>query len=264
MQEQDIFPTGGWGFQWVGHPDRGFKKLQPGGWMYNLLPYIDQQALHDLGAGGNGLAAASAQRIQTPLSYGMCPSRRRVEAVAPGSFAPPFRPTTNAVTKVARSDFAMNGGEQFIGNGGGPADLPSGDNPNYAWPDVSAATGLSYVRSEIRLAHVTDGATNTYLVGEKYLNPDHYFDGVDWGDNESMYGGDDQDILRWSAKGYPPAQDSPGAGLGGNWGSSHPGSFNISMCDGSVRSISYFIDLETHRRLGNRKDGQPVDASKMQ
>ena len=47
---QGFFPTGGWGGFWVGDPDRGFDKQQPGGWGYNTLPYIDQDALHDLGS----------------------------------------------------------------------------------------------------------------------------------------------------------------------------------------------------------------------
>ena len=45
------FPTGGWGFAWTGDPDRGTDWRQPGGWIYNVLPYIEQQALHDLGSG---------------------------------------------------------------------------------------------------------------------------------------------------------------------------------------------------------------------
>ena len=31
------------------------------------------------------------------------------------------------------------------------------------------------------------------------------------------------------------------------------------MCDGSVRTISYSIDGEIYRRLGNRKDGLTID-----
>lgn len=41
----------------------------------------------------------------------------------------------------------------------------------------------------------------------------------------------------------------------------HVSAFNMSFCDGSVRSINYFIDAEIYRCLGNRKDGLLVDYS---
>src|SRR5439155_16523915 len=47
-----IFPGGGWGWDWVGDPDRGVGRSQPGGWVYQLLPFVDQAPLRNLGKGG--------------------------------------------------------------------------------------------------------------------------------------------------------------------------------------------------------------------
>lgn len=52
-----IYPTGGWGWNWVGDPNMGYKEAQPGGWCYNLLPFLEFNALHEMMgnvAGGTG------------------------------------------------------------------------------------------------------------------------------------------------------------------------------------------------------------------
>src|SRR5687768_15590653 len=36
------FPSNGWGFFWVGEPGKGSGKDQPGGWVYSILPYVEQ------------------------------------------------------------------------------------------------------------------------------------------------------------------------------------------------------------------------------
>ena len=46
---QSFLPSGGWGFGWIGDPDRGYAERQPGGWMYNILSYIEYQELHNIG-----------------------------------------------------------------------------------------------------------------------------------------------------------------------------------------------------------------------
>jgi prepilin-type processing-associated H-X9-DG protein len=105
--------------------------------------------------------------------------------------------------------------------------------------------------------HVKDGTSNTYFVGEKYINPQHYANGQDPGDNESMYRGDDHDVARWTAD--PPARDRPGLAYHKAFGSAHDSGFNMMFCDGSVRNLSFDIDIKTHRGLGNRKDGIVID-----
>ena len=75
------FPTGGWGYGWTGDPDRGNDWRQSGGWIYNVLPYIEQQPLHDLGIGtplgSQAKLDAGTRRVSTPFSQLNCPTRRR-------------------------------------------------------------------------------------------------------------------------------------------------------------------------------------------
>ena len=57
------FPTAGWGYAWFGDPDLGSGPKQPGGWLYCVLPYIEQGNLAAIGSGldaggGNSRLAA--------------------------------------------------------------------------------------------------------------------------------------------------------------------------------------------------------------
>ena len=47
------FPTGGWGWWWVGDPDRGFGKEQPGGWIFNLMPFTEESSRYEAASDGD-------------------------------------------------------------------------------------------------------------------------------------------------------------------------------------------------------------------
>ncbi len=115
----------------------------------------------------------------------------------------------------------------------------------------------------VKLSDITDGTSNTYLVGEKYECPDTYFTGTDGSDDSTMFQGWDIDLDRWTEiSDGPPMQHQAGLINGRIFGSAHANGFNMTFCDGSGQMISYTIDPETHRRLGNRKDGLPIDGKK--
>ncbi|NLF08622.1 MAG: DUF1559 domain-containing protein [Pirellulaceae bacterium] len=274
--QHNFFPTGGWNKYWLGHPDRGFGKRQPGGWIFNILPYIEQQSLYDLGSIGSGVSieAGNAARLAAPLAVMHCPSRRPA-VLYHLAYGMTFRLTDGAITLVARSDYAVNGGDymqwrtdafQWL------PDLAAGDDPNFIWDDTSRQTGISHQRSQVTAADVLDGSGNTFLIGEKYVNRDHYTNGKDIGDSETMYCGDDLDLIRFTGKlgtvgsaadNNLPLQDRSTSTSEGNrsqqFGSAHAGGFHMSFCDGSVRTVNYSIDGEVYRRLGNRKDGLLID-----
>lgn len=264
---QGHYPTGGWGWYWVGDPDRGFGADQPGGWVYNLLPFLEQQALHALPADGQPNTITDAQRagavqlVNTPLRVMNCPSRRRVTLVSRGSTYVANNCGDNSSGMVARSDYAMNSGtwrnEIFLG----PPDLATGIAWSEAdWLDVGPADGLSFQRSQITPAHVRDGTSNTILAGDKHINPLCYMASCDSGDNETMYSGWNNDVYRMTVG--PPYRDTENWNAPQYFGSAHSGSCNFVFADGSVRGVSYAVDTATFRALGTRASGEPTDASR--
>ena len=266
-QALGFFPPGGWGYLWVGDPDRGTGKAQPGGWIYNCLPYIEQEAVYMLPADGRPDEVTQKQRdgaaamVQTPLAVMNCPTRR------PAILCPRVNIPHNAgpYTVANRADYAVNAGDYIAQQVSGPSSL-AGDTESY-WRSFDAArgwskltTGLSYPRSMIKITQISDGTSFTYLAGEKGLNPDNYFDGKCGADDGTMFQGFDYDIARWTGGvNYAPLQDTPGYGVYRAFGSAHFNGFHMAFCDGSVQMMNYSIDLEVHRCLGNRKDGAVID-----
>jgi len=256
------FPTGGWGWGWAGDPDRGFTNRQPGGWHYNILPWLQLVALHDLGAGltGDAKKQAISERLETAVPMFHCPSRRRAVGY-PYPHGSPYYNCTRP-SPIGRSDYAGNSGTNSSGCcWKGPNTLAKGDSENWSnrQKDVN---GIFFYASEVKAAHITDGLTSTYLIGERMLNPDRYFDGGLCANDQGWDLGYDFDVNRWTN--VRPFPDTPGyGGCDRNFGSAHTTGFHMALCDGSVRRFNYDIDFDIHNKLGHRSDGSKIDVNSL-
>jgi len=268
------FPTGGWGWFWVGDPDRGFGKEQPGGWTYNVLPYIEQEDLWRLPSDGQPETITVDQKthtlemVRTPLIIMNCPTRRSsltFTNTQQGRFVSyncALSPVT-AENYAARGDYAVCCGHTGkVEYGPGPG-LPKDNNqhavPSWACPnaDDSRNSGVCFECSEIRPAHITDGLPFTILIGERYLDPEGYDKTLAPANNENIYTGQNNDRYRGTSS--PPCMDRSGYNNASRFGSAHPSGCHFVFCDGSVKKISYNIDATTFKGMGTRAGGENLD-----
>jgi Protein of unknown function (DUF1559) len=111
--------------------------------------------------------------------------------------------------------------------------------------------------------HVQDGTGNTYLVGEKAMDTDRYETGTDVGDRAPIAGWTDHfgaanTYVRFAVS--AGSRDIPNnCNACHNFGSAHPTTWNVSMADGSVRAISYDMDVLIHRMFASIDGGEVIN-----
>src|SRR5438309_6631126 len=139
------------------------KDVGPGwGWAAFLLPYVEQgnaynQINFKVGVGIGSNTAISQQ----PLSVFQCPSDGLQDAflVYDSSFTTP-------IATVAHGNYVgCNGWEECFWNSGGAGD-PAG-NDGLSGSYGQAGNGLFYRNSRYKMANITDGLSNTIVVGER-------------------------------------------------------------------------------------------------
>jgi prepilin-type N-terminal cleavage/methylation domain-containing protein/prepilin-type processing-associated H-X9-DG protein len=262
-----FYPSSGWGYTWMGDPDRGVGQSQPGGWAFTVLAYMEQTTTQAIGKGlpAAEKRAALATLKGRPIEMFHCPSRR--EALA----YPSTERSVNTVNVrlMAKSDYAANGGSLYRA-AAGPGLNCLEQYPNCSWDyDLrflqNEFDGITGQLSEIKPAQVSDGTSNTLMLGEKFLNPQNYDTGRCGGDNNSVYSGHDRDTVRWVTdlekpnefERYLPLADDENVDLSAShrFGSTHAGGLNAAYADGSVHTVNYDIEAEVYHALGVRNDG---------
>ncbi len=268
VDSQGALPDGGWCHYWVGDPDFGFGREQPGGWAFNVLPYVEQGTLRQMSS--NGAATTKRQvltaMIKQPLGLLHCPSRRGASLSLLSRLGQRRLPhgwsrqdgLRGQRRHVLSSRIELRLGADFR-HGRTGATVP-GQRRRQVAQGLHGCLRRRRVHRQDHRAPRDHRRNDEYLPGgRKVPQSGLYENGADLGDNETLLHGYDWDHIRWALD--PPIQDRRGLSDPWRFGSAHDAGFQVAVCDGSVRLISYSIDLTVHKRLCSRGDGNPIDLS---
>ncbi len=245
-------------------------------WAVLILPFVEQEALYKQFDNSKQYY----QQATTPndprkgiVKNFFCPSFPRITQISTQGDG-----ATNATHFAGTcSDYAAVSGTQDRYN---PNPLPAGWQN---WRDGDGANGAfkrsikpgPSIKSEISLTRITDGTSNTFLVGEKHIPPKNFGYGGSSapagyaapGGDGSIYNGDHEwTFARVAGPGFPLAQ-SPNIITTNSpelvwhhslFGSYHTGVVQFAFCDASVRALKTSTSTATLGLLAQRDDGQVI------
>jgi prepilin-type N-terminal cleavage/methylation domain-containing protein/prepilin-type processing-associated H-X9-DG protein len=266
-------------------PTRMERKLSGAGWIVEVLPQLEEQALYDqfkpyldkpwhiLKQGLNANVAELRAAIQIQPEVLLCPSNIEYRGASQGQF-----PFTGSHVAGAPAEGALVAVTCYKGNAGdGPFELVVAphNTPNGFWThDPALPCYLSgddcygifwrytYRRDGVKLREITDGTSQTLLVGEASPedgnSPAWSSDG-DWAVTAVQ--------INWDWRSSGNCLDGSGnvnfnqsqcyTQIRG-FRSYHPGGVNFAFADGSVSFISDSINHLTYRALSTKNWGEVI------
>lgn len=219
-------------------------------WTVEILPYLEEQVRFDRfdlerpffahypSTGNVGPPNEVEQLI--PLEKFKCPSNGSIQAEDPA----------NSYYGV------MGGGEQPTPEFGGCSTV--GGQRVYFY------NGIFFNNSNTRIAQITDGTSNTYLIGEtKYhqleigwpLWYESWASTLHIGGSSSLYNNIAATLVGINALDCDPEQSNCHQHVSRGFGSYHPGGCLFSKADGSADFVSQDIDLLVYQYQGSRDEG---------
>jgi hypothetical protein len=230
-------------------------------WGGLLLPYVEQAPLYarfdlkkPISFGTYGGAVENIDLVATPLPLYRCPSdAERPEYGTFGGqsgFYPPVpeMATSNYVGSASLCD-ACNNSHLLIGETSN--NCPTGP------------AGVLFRNSEISTAHITDGTSQTFLIGERNFIGDGR--GPYWAgppgpvSNQLACFGS---LMTAYLRGSQNESALPFLnGHGDGFSSQHPSVIQVLMCDGAVRPLKDDIDIVTVASLIQINDGKVIDST---
>lgn len=222
-------------------------------WSARLLPYIEQRALYArIDFARPVYERANADARQQHISLLLCPT----DDVSPTGFV-----------EMGDERYAM---ACYVANFGTPdLDEDQAQEHGDANPlgPFDGAWGPFYRNSATKLTQITDGLSQTLMIGERQNGPfrvagahgPHFAYETTWTgavrdiDNPA----DDHGHMALFQTGHTPnALESDDRDVS----ASHSGVAQFLMCDGSVHAVSEDVDIDVYRSLGTMNQSEPTAA----
>jgi prepilin-type N-terminal cleavage/methylation domain-containing protein len=245
-------------------------------WTIFILPYIEQQALYDRydQTQANEHANNAFLRIQFVKPYS-CPDdplikKTMVPASGPGQTANLQYMTGSYRAMAGVTDglgwFDAECGRIYPLNQRGV--LHSMSDAKYPTPFPSGYSPPPYGRE--RIANITDGTSNTLMIGEYYTGPKSTPSRTTfWGYTYTSFNQSEVVLPPQTRQLFPDfdkcVNSCPNCVGTSNpckrsWGSLHPNVINFVMADGSIRNLSTNIDMFQFAAMGTIESGETVTA----
>jgi prepilin-type N-terminal cleavage/methylation domain-containing protein/prepilin-type processing-associated H-X9-DG protein len=244
-----------------------------GTWATLILPYLEGDNAFRLWQPQVRYYNQKPEARQHHVKIYYCPTRRGI----PGNFSNDQRTSglIFPVTPGGMSDYAAAVGTHWDQRDGAITDATSrriidpATGNTVSNLSVPNALLLSW-RSRTTISSLTDGTTNTLLVGEKHIR---LTNASGTNEDRSVYNGDHETgpVGREAGRGKTSAgvvEDKPlvadprenrsAVFFNERFGSWHPGVCQFAFADGSVRGLRVTIDIDTLTRLMSRADGLPI------
>jgi prepilin-type N-terminal cleavage/methylation domain-containing protein/prepilin-type processing-associated H-X9-DG protein len=241
-------------------------------WPVLVMPFIEQDNLFKQWDVHQGFSSQNATARTTTVKTFFCPSRRAPMTSPAGQNGGPNGGLAGACGDYAccagdgnnrniyKAPGAMLNGRVLVPAGPGPQAGDNGiDQPN-ANPPVLPLVPILQFTGYTNLLSISDGTSNTLLLGEKHVRLGHLGESGD-GD-EAYYSGTSYDSAqRVAGSGYPIAtgptdNNSHHQDMFGSW---HAGGIcQFALADGHVVRLRTSIDVTNLGRLADRADGNVI------